>query len=106
MAVAVDSYRRFSVPPSLEGVAEHAWVARHDGARHHVEVLLPDGRGLLHASIGLDPAMVVTIDMRTWTVVGRAEAGFAAGAVEVDSATGSVYATDGDNDVLLVLPGQ
>jgi len=47
MAVAVDSYRRFAVPPSLNGVAEHAWVARHGGDRQHAEVLLPDGRGLL-----------------------------------------------------------
>lgn len=60
MAVAVDSYRRLAVPPSLQGVAEHAWVARHDGGRPHTEVLLPDGRGLLQVVHGtggrlLDP---------------------------------------------------
>lgn len=52
MAVAVDSYRRFPVPASLRGVAEHAWVARHDGTRRHVEILLPDGRGLLQVLAG------------------------------------------------------
>ncbi len=52
MAVAVDSYRRFPVPAALRGVAEHAWVARHTGARAHAEVLLPDGRGLLQVVRG------------------------------------------------------
>lgn len=60
MPVAVDSYRRHAVPAALHGVAEHAWVARHTGARRHVEVLLPDGRGLVQVVRGargrvLDP---------------------------------------------------
>jgi len=52
MAVAVESYRRFAVPAALHGVAEHAWVARHDGGQQHTEVLLPDGRGLLQVVRG------------------------------------------------------
>ncbi|ADG74418.1 hypothetical protein Cfla_1520 [Cellulomonas flavigena DSM 20109] len=58
MAVAVDSYRRLPVPAALEGVAEHAWVARHDGARRHTEVLLPDGRGLLQLVRGTPGRLV------------------------------------------------
>lgn len=58
MAVAVDSYRRFAVPASLAGVAEHAWVARHDGSRPHTEVLLPDGRGLLQVVRGVGGTVV------------------------------------------------
>lgn len=58
MPVAVDSYRRFPVPPALAGVAEHAWVARHEGARRHVEVLLPDGRGLLQVVRGTPGRLV------------------------------------------------
>lgn len=58
MPVAVDSYRRFPVPPSLAGVAEHAWVARHARGREHVEVLLPDGRGLLQVVRGSGGSLV------------------------------------------------
>lgn len=47
MAVAVHAYRRLLVPAPLRAVADHVWVARHDGVRPHDEVLLPDGRGLL-----------------------------------------------------------
>ncbi|UZN04878.1 hypothetical protein [Cellulomonas sp. S1-8] len=52
MVVAVDSYRRFPVPAALAGIAEHAWVARHDGGSPHTEVLLPDGRGLVQVVRG------------------------------------------------------
>lgn len=58
MAVAVDSYRRLPVPPALHGIAEHAWVARHDGGRQHTEVLLPDGRGLLQVVRGVGGRLV------------------------------------------------
>jgi len=58
MAVAVDSYRRFPVPDSLAGVAEHAWVARHEGGRRHSEILLPDGRGLLQLVRGTSGQVV------------------------------------------------
>ncbi|UUI66593.1 hypothetical protein [Cellulomonas wangsupingiae] len=65
MPVAVDSYRRFPVPPSLAGVAEHAWVARHDGGRQHAEVLLPDGRGLLQLVRGTAGQLVDPLTGRT-----------------------------------------
>ncbi|WP_046528130.1 MULTISPECIES: AraC family transcriptional regulator [Cellulomonas] len=52
MPVAVDHYRRYPVPAVLRGVAEHAWVARHAAGADHVEVLLPDGRGLLQVVRG------------------------------------------------------
>lgn len=58
MALAVDSYRRLPVPATLHGVAEHAWVARHDGTRRHTEVLLPDGRGLLQVVRGTPGRLV------------------------------------------------
>lgn len=58
MAVAVDSYRRLPVPTGLLGVAEHAWVARHDGGQQHTEVLLPDGRGLLQVVRGTGGRLV------------------------------------------------
>ncbi|GIG38480.1 helix-turn-helix transcriptional regulator [Cellulomonas phragmiteti] len=58
MAVAVDSYRRLPVPAGLHGIAEHAWVARHDGGRQHTEVLLPDGRGLLQIVRGTGGRLV------------------------------------------------
>ncbi|MBO3087520.1 helix-turn-helix transcriptional regulator [Cellulomonas dongxiuzhuiae] len=58
MTVAVDSYRRLPVPAALQGIAEHAWVARHDGGRQHTEVLLPDGRGLLQLVRGTGGLLV------------------------------------------------
>ncbi|KSW29112.1 helix-turn-helix transcriptional regulator [Cellulomonas sp. B6] len=58
MPVAVDHYRRYPVPAVLRGVAEHAWVARHAAGADHVEVLLPDGRGLLQVVRGTPGELV------------------------------------------------
>ena len=58
MVLAVQSYRRYPVPATLTGVAEHAWVARHAPGRPHREVLLPDGRGLLQVVRGVHGTLV------------------------------------------------
>ena len=58
MVLAVQSYRRYDVPATLAGVAEHAWVARHAAGREHREVLLPDGRGLLQLVHGTPGTLV------------------------------------------------
>lgn len=67
---------------------------------------LDEERDLLHVSTAVDPAEVLSIDTRTWTVTAVRDGGTSSGGVQVDTTTGTVYVVDSDNSELLVYPAE